>query len=141
MTDMLYNRAIFLISTTITFYLNFLLIVPSKPLSISLSHAGTSTAGSNFNLTCSINETIMGLTGMPAIIWMKNNEELDPSTDESLSSRIIRSQSSTVSILSFLPLLTSHAGVYTCTGSLSSPLRGAEIIPVVQSETVNVSST
>ena len=70
-------------------------------------------------LTCTVREAILGLTNMPSAQWMKDSLVVERSESISLT-ETFRNDTTAVTTLSFSPLKTSHAGQYTCQGTLDS---------------------
>ena len=68
-------------------------------------------------LTCTVTETILGLTNMPSAIWVN---AFGPGDSTAANDNIIRNATTAVTSLSFPELHTSHAGLYTCRGVLNS---------------------
>ena len=89
--------------------------VPDGAISIVTSVSGTSIAGEMYSLMCTVQEEILGLTGVPEVVWMDSNGNVMEGDDLTVMS------SNGVSTVTFSPLRPSHADTYTCTGSLSSP--------------------
>ena len=82
---------------------------------------------SGLTLTCTVSERISGLTSVPSAQWTKVSGTV--SGNEQVVTEIIRNSTTAVTTLSFGPsLLTSHAGQYTCIGSLNSPAADDGII-------------
>ena len=68
-------------------------------------------------LTCTVNETISGLSNMPSAAWMGPGVSGNGITVK----EIIRNATTAITTLTFSELHTSHAGLYICEGRLSSP--------------------
>ena len=86
---------------------------------------------SDLILTCTVSEKILGLTSAPSAQWItvsgtvSGNEQ----NDNFVATETVRNDTTAVTTLSFAPsLLTSHAGQYTCNGSLNSPAADDGII-------------
>ena len=74
-------------------------------------------------LTCTVNETIPGLSNMPSAAWMGPGVSANGTTAEDIIivEETIRNATTAVTTLSFSELHTSHAGLYICEGRLVSP--------------------
>ena len=79
--------------------------------------------------------TVTGSTDQPTIIWLHDGDEISP-TDHTrmVSPPTLRSSHNYSSTLTFNPLLTSHAGTYTCTAMVGSVVKSATVVVTVQSE-------
>ena len=81
----------------------------------NVSYLGVTEAGGiGPTLTCTVTETILGLTNMPSAIWVTMAVSGGGIAD------IFRNGTTAVTSLSFSKLHTSHAGLYTCQGVLNS---------------------
>ena len=100
---------------------------------VKMSESGPTVAGtSGLILTCTVSEGISGLTSVPSAQWttvsgsVSGNEQFNNVVTET-----VRSDTTAVTTFSFAPsLLTSHAGQYTCIGSLNSSAADGGIITV-----------
>ena len=115
----------------------YIFISPVSPGSLKVktdvSAKGPQEAGStDLTLTCTVSETISGLTDMPSAHWS------GPVTsgDDIVVSETLRNATTVTVDLTFSSLHTSHAGQYTCQGTLVSPAAEENIISTVS---VNVS--
>ena len=82
---------------------------------------------SDLILTCTVSERISGLTSVPSAQWTILSGTV--SGNDNVVRETIRNDTTVVTTLSFAPsLLTSHAGQYTCIGSLNSPAADDGII-------------
>ena len=116
--------------------------VPDDPLSVetTVTHPGPVVAGSSdLSLTCTVSETIQGLTELPSAVWLMadttpltSGEDNITITDTSTDGRTV------VSTISFSPLLTSHAELYHCQARLHSPAVAGDITQDSSPITVNV---
>ena len=91
-------------------------------------------AGSGgLTLTCTVRETISGLTNMPSAHWMGPS---GPGED-SVMTQTARDNTMSLShvTLTFSSLHTSHAGEYTCQGIVVTP---AGVENVIINSTINV---
>ena len=88
------------------------LVVEGNVLDLGVMEAG----GIGPTLTCTVTETIPGLTNMPSAIWVT----MAVSGGSIAVNDIFRNGTTAVTSLSFPELHTSHAGLYTCQGVLNS---------------------
>ena len=116
--------------------------VPDDPLSVetAVTHSGPLVAGSSdLSLTCTVSETIQGLTELPSAVWlMADTTPLTSGEDNITITETFTNDTTVVSTLSFSPLLTSHAGLYHCQGRLHSPAVAGDITQSSSYVTVNV---
>ena len=84
---------------------------------VGITEDGTSTAGSTFTLTCTVQKTRSGFRNSPMPQWTVKGQRTAVTESDDI---IIKTGSST-SNLTFSPLRTSHGGVYTCQGNLTTP--------------------
>ena len=101
------------------------LMVKTKVLESDTVEAG----GVGPTLTCTVTETISGLTNSPSAVWVAEYGPLE-SVGGIAVNEIIRNDTTAVTTLSFLELHTSHAGLYTCQGILNSPAADGGTIDV-----------
>ena len=99
--------------------------VPDDPLSVetAVTHSGPLVAGSSdLFLTCTVSETIHGLTEQPSAVWlMADTTPLTSGEDNiTITNETSIDGATVVSTLSFSPLFTSHAGLYHCQARLHS---------------------
>ena len=108
--------------------------LPTSPnITVSITVTGNNTAGKNYSLECSA--TVTGSTDQPTIIWLHDGDEIYlTETTRMMSPPSLRSSSDYSSTLTFNPLLTSHAGTYTCTAMVGSVVETAAVVVTVQSE-------
>ena len=105
---------------------------------INPSSTGTPTAGTTYTLTCIAMKSANGLTRAAQTQWSgPGGATLVTSGTRVLSSPDVQSQQ-TVQNVTFGPLATSHAGVYSCASTLSSPALTTPY-QTMQSYTVTVS--
>ena len=92
--------------------------VPSESdiLRVNISQGGSGRAGEVLYLNCSVLKTINGLVHSPSATWTVNGEHIQEGDDI-----IISTHDTSISILTFNTLKTSHAGNYSCHGNLTSP--------------------
>ena len=118
--------------------------VPDDPLSVetAVTHSGPLVAGSSYlSLTCTVSETIQGLTELPSAVWlMADTTPLTSGEDNITITETLTNDTTVVSTLSFSPLLTSHAGLYHCQATLHSPAVAGDITQDSASIIVNVTS-
>ena len=99
--------------------MHFVFTVPTGSLMVVgiVSDLGVTEAGGiGPTLTCTVTETIPGLTNMPSAIWVT----MAVSGGSIAVNDIFRNGTTAVTSLSFPELHTSHAGLYTCQGVLNS---------------------
>ena len=101
--------------------------VPPNPLQVEteVSEDGPVEAGSgDLTLTCTVYETVNGLTNIPSGHWMGPSGRLNSSEGIVMVETRIHTEGiwSILTItVSFSSLHTSHAGEYTCEGTLFTP--------------------
>lgn len=95
--------------------------VPMDVLIVNITPNGNNTAGNSFTLNCTVQKKSQGLLNSPVIIWTVDGETVAEPETFSIDNSI-----NGISILRFNPLMTSHAGNYTCRGLLHSPALSAE---------------
>ena len=101
-----------------------------------MSEDGPVEAGSEgLTLTCTVHETISGLTNMPSAHWMGPSGPVI-SGEDSVTQTVRDNMTANVT-LTFSPLHTSHAGEYTCQGTVVT-LAGVENACLTINSTVNV---
>ena len=78
-------------------------------------------AGSGgLTLTCTVRETISGLTNMPSAHWIGPSGPVTSGDDIVMTQTVLDSMTANV-IVTFSSLHTSHAGGYTCQGTVVTP--------------------
>ena len=93
-------------------------------------------AGSvDLTMTCTVSEVISGLTNMPYAHWSGPVT----SANGSIMTETVRNATTVTVALTFSSLHTSHAGQYTCQGTLVSPAAEDDIISTSNTTSVNVS--
>ena len=109
-------------------------LTPSPPgVIVSITTSGTSTAGKTYSLECSA--TVTGSADQPTIIWLHDGDEITPNdTTRMAFPTTLRSSSIYFCIIRFYPLLTSHAGTYTCTATVESVVESTTVVVTLQSE-------
>ena len=104
-----------------------------------MSEAGSVETGStDLTLTCTVSEVISGLTNMPSAHW-RTTSGLVTSGEYIIMSETLRNATTVTVALTFSSLHTSHAGQYTCQGTLVSPAAEDNIISTSDPVSVNVS--
>ena len=77
-------------------------------------------AGSGgLTLTCTVRETISGLTNIPSVLWVGPSGPVEDG--ESVTLTVTTSDVTATLTLTFLSLLTSQAGEYTCQWTVVTP--------------------
>ena len=116
--------------------------VPADPLEVvtDASEAGPVEAGSaGFTLTCTVTEVISGLTNTPsAAHWMGPSGPVT-SRDDIVMTETFSNDTTVTVTLSFSSLHTSHAGLYTCQGTVVSPAAVDDLTITSIPNTVTVS--
>ena len=85
-----------------------------------VSDEGSVEAGSGgLTLTCTVRETISGLTNMPSALWVGPSGSVEDG--ESVTLTGTTSDVTATLTLTFPSLLTSQAGEYTCQGTVATP--------------------
>ena len=93
-----------------------------------VSEDGPLEAGSaGLTLTCTVSETISGLTGRPSAHWITSSGPVSSGEDITVT-ETFRNATTARATLTFSSLHTSHAGLYTCQGTLVSPATADDII-------------
>ena len=92
--------------------------VPPGSLEVEVSEVGSLEAGStNFTLTCTVHETILGITNMPSAHWMGPSGPVTSGEDIVVTETFSNDTTATLT-LAFSSLRTSHAGEYMCQGTV-----------------------
>ena len=87
---------------------------------VEISEEGPVEAGSEeLYLSCTVQETIFGLTNAPTAQWVGPSGLV--SSGEDVAVTVIQNSTTTISTLTFSSLHTSHAGQYVCEGILQTP--------------------
>ena len=93
-----------------------------------------------YSLNCTVSKTVAGLINSPTATWTIGGVAVANGNDITVSSAA--DDMSTTSMLTFDPLRTSHDGIYTCGGTLTSPALDTPLMPTevennrVQSEVI-----
>ena len=132
-------------------------LVPADSLVVKtvVSEDGSVEAGSeSLTLTCTVREVISGLTNMPSAHWRTTSGPFTSGDDNNTTETVARQDmlgegivvtetdrnATTVTVaLTFSSLHTSHAGQYTCQGTLVSPATEDNITSTSDPVSVNVS--
>ena len=115
--------------------------VPPDSLEVEtgLSEDGPVEAGSGgLTLTCTVRETISGLTNMPSAHWMGPSGPVT-SGEDSVMTQTARDNTTANVTLTFSSLHTSHAGEYTCQGTVVTPAGVEDVTITSTPNTVAVS--
>ena len=81
--------------------------------------------GAGLTLTCTVHETISGLTNSPSAHWMTSSGPV--SSGEDITVTTTRDDIATTATLTFSSLHISHTGLYGCQGTLVSPAAADDI--------------
>ena len=114
--------------------------VPADSLEVvtDMSEAGPVEAGSaGLTLTCTVTEVISGLTNMPSAHWMGPSGPVTSGDDIIVTETFTNDTTVTVT-LSFSSLHTSHAGLYTCQGTVVSPAAVDDLTSTSTPNTITV---
>ena len=82
-----------------------------------------------YSLNCTVSKTVAGLINSPTAAWTIRSMAVADGNDVTVSSTT--NDMSTTSTLTFDPLRTSHEGIYTCGGTLTSPALDITLMPTV----------
>ena len=96
--------------------------VPSNSLAVEteVSEEGPVEAGSGgLTLTCTVRETISGLSNMPSAQWMGPSGLV--SSGEDITVANVTNTTTIILTLTFSSVHTSHAGQYICQGTVPTP--------------------
>ena len=110
--------------------------MPNTSISISTSAVSAPSLGQSLSVHCIVTETVDGLSARPVLHWLNHNgSDVIVGDGVILDGPNFQSTLTTLTLM-FSPLHTSHAGRYTCRGSLTSP---ALFSPLVKTEDYNIS--
>ena len=98
-------------------------------MDITIHSNGTAIAGSTYEITCEVKKEIDGLFNSPDATWTVGGRERDTN-----------SSGTSTSLLRFSPLKTSHAGNYTCWGTVFSLARPEEPYSIMKTHRLTVQS-
>ena len=111
--------------------------VPAGSLRVETQNAPLEAGTAGLTLTCTVHETISGLTGRPSAHWMTSSGPV--SSGETITVTSTRDATTATATLTFSSLHTSHAGLYTCQGTLVSPAAADDITSTSDAVPVTVS--
>ena len=80
-----------------------------------------------YSLNCTVSKTVAGLINSPTATWTIRDVAVANGNHITVSSTT--DDMSTTSMLTFDPLRTSHEGIYTCGGALTSPALDTPLMP------------
>ena len=95
-----------------------------------MSSLGTARAGMIYSLTCNVSKTVDGLINSPTAIWTTGGVPVSNGNGITVSTTLATSKTTT-SVLTFDPLKTSHNGLYSCGGTLTSPALNEPLVSSV----------
>ena len=129
-----------MLKSTVQYHVQYTLLhaVPAGSLEVvtDVSEAGPVEAGSaRLTLTCTVTEAISGLTNMPSAHWVGPSGPVTSGDDIVVTETFSNDTTVTVT-LSFSSLHTSHAGLYTCQGTVVSPAAVDDVISTLNTVTV-----
>ena len=102
----------------LTIHPSSLLALPAPKVTITPS--GSSTAGSPYNLTCTV-MVVNGLLVVPQVMWFKNGAGVVEGSGVTPTSRVVSTNTTTLT-LQFNTIYTSNGGQYTCIANVSLPV-------------------
>ena len=82
-----------------------------------------------YSLNCTVSKTVVGLINSPTATWTIGGVAVANGNGVTVSSTT--DDMSTASTLTFDPLKTSHEGIYTCGGTLTSPALDTPLMPTL----------
>ena len=95
--------------------------MPRPAITVSVNSQGSTTAGGSYTLTCTIMEEVVGLTNMPSLQWLDSSGQEIVDGEGITVEQTHQNETTTILVLIFDPVRTSHGGEYTCQGILESP--------------------
>ena len=122
----------------LTLFDDSLSIVPDNAIQASISRSGIARAGERYTLICTVSKTISGLMNFLNVSWIAGVQTVTNDNRVTVSTNV--GSTSSVSILTFNPLRTSHGRNYDCRGSLESPALTRPLATSEQ-ERVNIQSS
>ena len=87
---------------------------------VTITPSGSSTAGSPYNLTCTV-MVVNGLLVVPQVMWFKNGVNVAVGNSISFASGVVSANTTTLT-LQFNPLYTSNGSQYSCIANVSLPV-------------------
>ena len=90
-------------------------LVPPQVITVSIEVQGSSVAGDEYSITCTVMEDIEGLTNSPTLRWV------GPDGNTVSGEVVTMNETTATQTLRFGPLRTSDGGNYTCQVMLVSP--------------------
>ena len=115
-----------------------ILVPVNATIQANISRSGTARAGERYTLICTVSKTIGGLLNFLNVSWTTGEQTV--TNDNSMTVSTTVGNTSSVSILTFNPLRTSHGRNYDCRGSLESPALTRPLATSGQ-ERVNIQSS
>ena len=94
------------------------LSVPATAINATVSSSDTAIAGMVYNLTCTVSKTVDGLINSPTATWTNGGEAITNGNGITVST--MATSTTAISTLTFDQLRTSHNGLYSCDGALTS---------------------
>ena len=91
-------------------------------------------------LTCTVHENIVGLTNMPSARWVGPPGIVVSGNDNVTLTEVLRNAINTILTLTLSPPHTSHAGEYTCQGTVDTPAPDGPVTSSSPPTNVTVSS-
>ena len=93
-------------------------LVPPQVITVSIEVQGSSVAGDEYSITCTVMEDIAGLTNSPTLRWVDPDGNIVNGEVVTVNETTDMSATQT---LTFGPLRTSDGGNYSCQAMLVSP--------------------
>ena len=118
-----------MLSVIVDFIDTFPSPVRSDAVVATVSRSGTARAGMMYSLNCTVSKTVAGLINSPTATWTIGGVAVANGNDITISSTT--DDMFSTSTLTFDPLRTSHEGIYTCGGALTSPALDIRLMPTV----------
>ena len=118
-----------MLSVIVDFIDTFPSSVPSDAVRATVGRSGTTRAGMMYSLNCTVSKTVAGLINSPTATWTIGGVAVDNGNHITISSTT--DDMFSTSSLTFDPLRTSHEGIYTCGGALTSPALDTPLMPTV----------
>jgi hypothetical protein len=102
------------------FFITSFLSVPPDAITATVSRSVTARAGVIYSLTCNVSKTVDGLTNSPTATWTTEGRVVTNGNGIAVSYRT-RDMITNSTLITFVPLRTSHEGRFVCSGTLTSP--------------------